>query len=131
MLQNTQDTRSLGELFGDLTREVGNLVRDEVALAKTEMTEKATKAGKNIAFISVGGMLAFAGLLVVLAAIVLALSNVMPDWAAALLVGAVVLAIAGVLIMKGISAFKNASLAPQQTIQTLKEDAQWAKQQLH
>ena len=130
MLQQTQDTRSVGELLSDLTRDIGALVRDEVTLAKSEITQKAAQAGKNIAGIAVGGVLAFAGFLAVEGAAIAALAKVMPLWAAALIVGVIVLVVAVMLIMNGVAALKEQDLTPRQTIETLKEDAQWAKQQV-
>lgn len=130
MLQQSQDTRSVGELLGDLTREIGALVRDEVTLAKSELTQKATEAGKHIGGIAVGGVLTLVGLTAVQYAAIVALDLILPLWAAALIVGVIVIAIGGSLVMKGISALKNQDLTPRQTIETLKEDAQWAKQQV-
>jgi len=130
MLQQAQDDRSLGELISDLTREMGTLVRDEVNLAKAEMTQKAGEAGKNVGFIAAGGIFALAGLMKLLDAAIAALATVMPVWAAALIVGLVVMAIAGALVMKGINALKHQDMAPRQTMETLKEDAQWAKRQM-
>lgn len=130
MLQPSQDTRSIGELIGDLTREIGTLVRDEVQLAKTELTEKAAHVGKQAGAIAIGGALAFAGLLALLYAAIAVLARVMPEWAAALLVGVVVIAVGAALAIKGINGLKSGDLIPRQTINTLKEDAQWAKQQV-
>lgn len=130
MLQQNQGERSVGELFADLSREVSNLVRQEVQLAKTELTEKATQTGKNLVSIVIGGVLAFAGLLGLEAAAILGLAHVLPDWGAALAVALVILLVAGMLVMKGIGALKNQDLVPRQTVETLKEDAQWAKQQV-
>lgn len=130
-MQQTQDDRSLGELFAELAREMSTLVRQEVALAKTEMTQKATRVGMNVAFLVIGGAIAYAGLLAIIAAIIIALGNAMNNmWAAALLVGLVITGIAAALIMKGLNALKSEDLTPRQTIETLKEDAQWAKNQI-
>jgi len=76
-----------------------------------------------------GGAVAYAGLLALLAAIIIMLSEVMPLWASALLVGVVVLAVGGYLVYSGLNALKREDLAPRQTIETLKEDAQWAREQ--
>lgn len=130
MLQQNSDDRSIGELFADLTREVSTLVREEVNLAKAEITQKATSSLKNIAFIVIGGVFAFAGYLAIQDAIVAALARVMPLWAASLLVGLVVIGVATALVLKGVNALKNQDLVPHRTVETLKEDAQWAKQQM-
>jgi len=126
----TKSDPSIGELLGDLMRETTTLIRQEITLAKTEMTQKASDAGRNIAALAVGGVVAYAGLLAILAAIVLLLiSGGMASWASALLVGVIVAVIGGVLAMKGLEALKHADMAPRRTIETLKEDAQWMKQQ--
>ncbi len=123
-----QDNRSLGELFGDLAQNTGTLVRQEVELAKTEMTQKATRVGKDIGFLLAGGAVAYAGFLGIMAAIAIGLGQLgMPWWLAALLVGLVVAGIGGFLVMRGLSALRQETAVPQQTIETLKEDAEWAK----
>ena len=65
-MQPTKDDRSLGELFSDLARETGDLVKKEVTLARVEMTQKVTKLGKDAAMLAVGGMVLYAGLLTIL-----------------------------------------------------------------
>lgn len=126
--QNPQTDRSIGDLFGDLSREMSTLFRQEVQLAKVEMTQKATETGKNVAFIAVGGFVAYAGLLALIATLVIILATAgLPWWAASLLVTVVVLAIGGVLVMQGLNRLKQSSLAPTQTMQTLKEDQQFIK----
>jgi len=123
-----QDNRSLGELFGALAQDTGTLVRQEVELAKTEMTQKATRVGKDIGFLLAGGAVAYAGFLGIMAAIAIGLGQLgMPWWVAALLVGLVVAGIGGFLVMRGLSALRQETAVPQQTIETLKEDAEWAK----
>ncbi|MEO7001233.1 MAG: phage holin family protein [Ktedonobacterales bacterium] len=129
-MQTPQDNRSLGELFTDLARDMSNLVRQEVTLARTEITQKMTGASKNIAFLAIGGFVAYAGFLVLLAAITLALIQLgITWWLAALIVAVVVIGVGYFLLQIGLSGLKRTSLAPQQTIETLKEDATWAKEQ--
>ena len=129
-MQRQADNRSLGELFGDLARETSTLVRQEVELAKTEMTTKATRVGKDIGFLAVGGAVLYAGFLAILAAIAVGLGQLgVPWWLAALLVGVVVLGVGAYLVMSGLAALKRENLAPQRTIATLKEDAEWARAQ--
>lgn len=126
---NGGDERSLGELFSELAQETSTLVRHELTLAKTEMSQKASRVGKNVGFIVAGGVLAFAGLLVLLAAVVVVLDTFLPLWLAALLVGLVLVGVAAFLVKKGIDAIKQEDLTPRQTIETLKEDQQWVKDQ--
>jgi hypothetical protein len=129
-MQRSTTDRSLGDLFGDLTRDMGTLVRQEVQLAKTEVTQNATAMGKDIAMMAVGGAIAYAGFLAILAAIVIVLSTLgVPWWLSALLVGIIVAAVGYILIMRGRDALKKTNMAPRQTIETLKEDAEWAKEQ--
>jgi xanthine/uracil permease len=130
MMREQQDNRSLGELFSDLARETGTLVRQEVELAKTEMTQKATRVGKDVGFLAAGGAVAYAGFLGILAAIAIGLGQLgVPWWLAALLVGVVVAAIGAVLVQRGLSALRREEVAPQRTVATIKEDVEWAKAQ--
>jgi hypothetical protein len=125
-----RDERSLGELFSELARELSTLVRQEVQLAKTEIGQKVSSVGKNAAFLVAGGLLAFVGFQALVAAAILALSQIVEPWLAAVIVGGVLMLVASALAMKAISSMKKESLAPKHTVETLKEDAQWAKQQM-
>ncbi len=122
--------RSIGELFSELANETATLIRQEIALAKLELTEKASRVGRNVGYLVLGGAVAYASLLALVATIIILLANVMPWWAAALLVAVVIGIIAAVLVSKALTALKQTNLAPRQTVETLKEDAQWAKQQM-
>jgi uncharacterized membrane protein YqjE len=122
--------RSIGELFSELASETGLLIRQEIALAKVELTQKASHVGRNIGYLVLGGAVAYAALLALLAAIIILLANAMPWWVAALVVVIVVGIVAGVLVSKALAALKKTEVAPRQTVETLKEDAQWAKQQM-
>ncbi len=124
-----RDDRSLGELFSELAQKTTTLVRHEVNLAKVEMSEKASRAGKHVGFLAAGGAVAYAGLLAILAAVIILLNDVMPLWLAALLVGLVVAAVGYFLIRRGLDALQREDLAPRQTMETLKEDKEWAKDQ--
>ena len=122
--------RPLGELFGELASETGTLVRQEVKLATAEMTAKAKSAGKDAALIGAGGALAHAGLLLILGAIVLGLGTLIPMWAAALLVGLVVIGAGYALVQKGMSALRRIDPVPQQTVATIREDKQWVQKEM-
>jgi hypothetical protein len=124
------ENRPLGDLFSDLASDMSNLVRQEVALAKLEVTQKAKYLGRNVGYLVVGGAVAYAGMLAVIAAIIMLLDRVMPAWGAALLVGVVVAGIAWLMIGKALSALQQAELTPRETVETLKEDATWMKQQI-
>ncbi len=132
-MQRISENRSdkpLGELFSDLASEMSNLVRQEVALAKVEVGNTAKHVGRNIGYLVVGGAIAYAALLAVIAAIIMLLDNVMPSWGASLLVGVVVAVIGWLLIGKAVSALQQTDVTPKETVETLKEDAAWVKQQI-
>ena len=120
-----RDDRSLGELFSELAQETSTLVGQEVNLAKTEMSQKASRVGKDVGFLAAGGVVAYAGLLAILAGGIVLLGQVIPMW----LSGLVVVAVGYFLIKKGLDALKREDVAPRQTIETLKEDGQWIKDQ--
>ena len=124
------EERPLGELFSDLVTETTTLVRNEVALVKVELTQKATKAGRNIGSLVIGGAIAYAALLALGAAAIMLLSTVMPGWAAALIVGLIVAGVAWLLISKAITELKRTDLTPHETVESVKEDAQWIKDQI-
>jgi len=130
-MEQSRDDRSLGELFSDLSRQTSTLVRQEVQLAKTEMSDKATKVGKDVASMAAGGAVAYAGFLAIVAAVILLLAEVIPMWLSAFIVGVAVATAGYLLIQRGREAMKHENLAPTQTIETLKEDAEWAKRQTH
>lgn len=131
--------RSIGSLVKELRDESTTLIRQEIALAKTEMSEKASKAGRNIASIGVGAAVLYAGVLVLLFGLTIVLyfflKNVVKledTWAgilAFLLVGGITALIGYGLIQKGLSALKRESLVPEKTVQSLKEDKQWLSNQ--
>ena len=124
-----RDDRSLGELFAELAQETSTLVRQEVNLAKTEMSEKASRAGRQVGVLAAGGAVAYAGLLAILAGVIVLLGQVIPMWLSALLVGIVVGVVGYLLVSRALEALKREDFAPQQTMETLKEDQQWAKDQ--
>ena len=126
----SMENRPLGDLFGDLATEMSNLLRQEVSLAKVEVTQKAKYVGRNVGYLVVGGAVAYAALLAIIAAIIMLLARVMPNWGATLIVGVVVAAIGWMLIGKAMMALQQADLTPRETVETLKEDATWMKQQI-
>jgi len=128
-MQTSKEDRSLGELFGDLTREMTTLIRQEANLAATEVGNKVSRLGKDVGYLAVGGAVAYAGFLALLAALIIGLDAFLPAWVAALIVGVVVAGIGYFLVQRGLSELKRVNLAPRQTIGTLKEDVQWAKEQ--
>lgn len=122
-MQNKVDDRSLGDLFAALSRETTTLVRQEITLAKTEMTQKATRVGKDVGFLLVGGAVIYAGVLALLAAIIIALGQLgLQWWFAATIVGIVVAFVGYMLIRRGLESLRHEDLAPRHTIDTLKGD---------
>jgi hypothetical protein len=131
MMAQLRDERSLGDLFSDLSRETTTLVRQEVQLAKAELTQSATEAARGIGMLVAGGAVAYAGLLFLLLAIVYGLIEAGWDaWLSALVVGLVVVALGAILVLRARESLKPANLAPRRTVETLKEDQEWAKEQI-
>lgn len=118
---------SLGDLVGEIGSDLSQLVRDEIELAKAEIKQESTKAGK--AFGMLGGA-GYAGHLVLLMGsltVMFALANVMDLAWAALIVTAVWAVAGAVLYTTGRARLRAVHVKPEQTVQTLKEDAQWAR----
>ena len=122
--------RSVATLLSDLARDFSLLIRQEVALAKAEASEKVGQLGMGIGMMAAGGFVAFAGLIVLMFAGVYALSLVLEPWQAALIVGGVVTLLGIVLVFVGKSKLSADKLTPQRTIQSIKDDARWAKEQV-
>ena len=123
------EDRSIGALIGEVTQDISKLFRPEVALAKAELKDEAAKAGRA------GGMLAgagFAGYMVAVLlslALVFALDAVMPLGWAAVIVAVLWAIVGGVLYSVGRKRLKDVDPVPRQTVETLKEDAQWVRDQ--
>ena len=128
-MQADQDTRSLGTLFADLAEQLGQLLRQEVNLAKTEMTQKATQVGKQVGMVAAGGVVALLGIMAILAGIIIALGHAIPMWLSALIVGLLVAGSGAFAIQRGIATLKQTSLVPQTTVKTIQEDASWIHEQ--
>ncbi|MFZ7127692.1 MAG: phage holin family protein [Desulfobacterales bacterium] len=122
------EKNSISSLFSTLLGDVTQLFRQEVLLAKTEITEKINQAASGGISLAVGGAVVFAGFLVLLHAAVLALSNVVAPWLSALIVGGVVVIVGVVFLMKGRSNLKSRNLAPTRTTASLRRDKDLAKQ---
>jgi uncharacterized membrane protein len=130
--------RSIGELFGQLTQDMTLLVRQEVQLARTEMTEKLSKLTTNLISVGAGGFVAYLGGLALMAALILAvrdLANISLAWSA-LIVGGILAIIGYVMLQRGMKELKEVELAPRRSVenikddvQSIKDDVQWAKEQ--
>ncbi|MFP3902060.1 MAG: phage holin family protein [Acidimicrobiia bacterium] len=118
---------SIGELVGRLTRETSDLVRAELELARVEMKEEATKAGKAGGLLAGGAAVGYVALILLAFAAAWGLAEVIePGWAF-LVMGAVVGLVAAVLALIGRNKLRQVSPMPEQTMETLKEDARWAR----
>lgn len=126
----SSDSRSIGQLFSDLVNETRTLIRQEVALAKTEVTEKAAWAGRNAGLAAAGGLILLLGALPIIAGIIIALGHKIGYATSSFLVGILFLIAGAILVMKAAKAFKTQPLAPTQTTAQLKETTQWAKDQV-
>lgn len=121
----------MGELFKQLSDDLSTLVRQELQLAQAEMTEKGKKAGVGVGMFGGAGLAALLALGAFTACLIAALATGMEVWIAALIVTVLYGATAGVLALNGKSRVSEAiPPVPEQTVETVKEDAQWAKTQL-
>jgi uncharacterized membrane protein YqjE len=123
--------RPLGELLRQLSQETTRLVHQEVELAKAELTQKGKQAGAGAGMFGGAGVIGFLALAALTTAVILALDAVMPAWLAALLVAVVYGALAALLALQGRNKVRQATPpVPTQTIETVKEDVEWAKTQM-
>jgi hypothetical protein len=121
----------MGELFKQLSNDLSTLVRQELRLAQAEMTEKGKNAGVGVGLFGGAGIAGLLALGALTACLIAALATGMDVWLAALIVTVVYAAIAGVLALLGRSRVTEAvPPVPEQTVETVKEDVQWAKSQL-
>jgi len=126
--ENELRDRPLGEVAKNLTRDVSLLVRQEIELAKAEMAEKGRTAAPAIGMFGGAGIVALCAAGALTAFAVLVFSIFLPEWAAALIVGAVLAAVAVALVRQGKERVAEAGKPiPEQTIETVKEDVEWTK----
>ena len=125
------EDRSIGELFGQLTQDMTLLVRQEIQLARVEMSDKISKVTTNVISVAAGGFVAYLGGLALVAALILAIRDLANISLAvsALIVGAVLAIIGYVMLQRGMKELKRVDLSPRRTVETLKDDVQWAKEQ--
>lgn len=121
--------RSLGDLFSELSQKMTTLVRQEIQLAKVEMSQKASRAGKNVGFLVIGGVVVYTGLLALVAAGIILLGQVIPYWLSAAIIGLVIAAVGAVLVIKGANTLRQEEPTPRETVETLQEDKEWLKDQ--
>jgi hypothetical protein len=129
-VEPAQGDRNLGELFGDLSRELNVLVRQEVELAKAELREEASKAAKAGGMLGGAGIAALFGLLLLSFALAWGLAEAVPEGVAFLIVGAIYAIAAVLLFVTGRARMREVHPVPDETVDTLKEDVQWARARL-
>jgi uncharacterized membrane protein YqjE len=123
--------QSIGDLLKQLSEQTATLVRQELELAKAEMQQKGKRAGVGIGLIGGGGVLALAAVGALTATLILGLAEWMEAWLAALIVTVVYAVGAAVLALQGKEKVGEAAPpVPEETIETVKEDVQWAKSQV-
>jgi len=124
-----RDDVSIGELLKRVSTDSSHLVQQEIKLAKTELKEAAANAGKSAAKVGMAAVLALPGLMAVTAALVIGLGILIHSyWGSALIVGVVILVIAGLMAKRGAAGFSS-GLKPEETIDTIREDVDWAKEE--
>ena len=131
-----RDDRSITDLLKELRDETTTLLRQEVALAKTEMSEKAAKAARNAAYAGAGTLMIYLGVLFGLAALTVGLAIVLGQWRlgwqawwlAPLIVGVSIGVIGCAVTAKGVRTLKRQSLVPEKTVGSLQEDKQWLQE---
>jgi hypothetical protein len=125
---------SLAGLIRELLDQITTLFRQELRLARAEMTEKAQQAGINAVWIVIGGAVAFVGALALVGAacaglwaglVIAGVEHHIAVWLAPLIVGGVLAIIGWALIQKGIATLKNMTVTPDKTTDSLKETARW------
>lgn len=122
------EQRSLRELLTNFSNDASQLVRQEVALAKTELDEKLTRLKKDVAAIAMGGAVLVVGVLCLVTALILLLSLAMPAWIAALLVGAVMTGVGAWLTTKAKRDMQGVNLKPDQSMDSLRADFRTMKE---
>jgi putative superfamily III holin-X len=123
--------QSIGDLLKQLSEQTASLVRQELELARAEMQQKGKRAGFGIGLMGVGGVLALAAVGALTATLILLLAKGMDAWIAALIVTVAYAAGAALLALQGKERVAEASPpVPEQTVETVKEDVQWAKTQI-
>jgi hypothetical protein len=121
--------RSITELLQDIVADVQQIIRSEILLAKTEVKEEAMHASKAGQLLAVGAVAGFYALGILLLFCVYALETVLVPWAAALIVAVTIALIAAVFLRVGIKQMRQVRPTPQRTIESVKENVQWVKNQ--
>jgi uncharacterized membrane protein YqjE len=119
--------RSTRELLTEIIRDIQDIIRSELRLAKTEFKEEGAKAGKAAGMFGAAGLLGFYGVGLVLAMCVVLLAAAMPLWSALLIMALVTLAGGGICFAAAMTRWRQIHPMPEKTVATIKDDIQWAK----
>ena len=128
--QNAPNGRTVGEVLQDIVANIQEIVRSEFRLAKAEISEETAKAARSGIPLGIGILLSLYALGFILLAAVHALSIVIDAWLASLIVGVAVLLISTALVSVGRKRLKQVKVVPEKTVDTVKENVQWAKNQI-
>ena len=128
--ERKQPDKSLGDLFGDLSQEFTDLVRTQTELAKTEIRTQTDRAKQAAGAFGAAAVAGYMALIMLSFAAAWGLSEIVPEGVAFLIVGVLYAVGAGVLFLRGRAKVKELSLVPQETVESLKEDVQWARQNM-
>jgi hypothetical protein len=127
-----QDNRSLGTLISELAQDTTTLVQQEMALAKAEMSEKASQLGRGISTLAIGGVILLAGLLALIDFAIYGLAELLPPelspWLGALIVGVILSVIGYVMLQSGRKEIRTTTLTPERTATSLQRDKEMVKE---
>ena len=130
MATSPQSQRSLSDVVQDIIANLQQIIRSEMRLATVEIKEKTDQAKKPATTLAIGGVLGLYGVGFVLLASMYALSLVLAPWLAALIVGVVLAIVATILVGSGRKSLKKIQALPEKTVQSVKENVQWSKEQI-
>jgi hypothetical protein len=121
-MHHTREEPSLGDLFGDLSRQIAALFRQEMRLATREVSENLSGVGRDVGMIAAGGLVAYGGLLAIIAALIILLAQAIPWWTAALVTGVLVMLAGYLLLRRGLAALQRVDLVPRGTVRSIQKD---------
>lgn len=121
--------RGISDVVQDIFGNIQDIVRSEVRLAKTELREEIAKTGRAALFIAIGGMIGFLAIVFLLVGVLFALASIVPYWSAALIIALILMSGCAICMIAGARLLRRIRLAPVTTA-SLKENVEWAKQQI-
>lgn len=131
-MHTSQEERSLGVLISELAQDTTTLVQQEVALAKAEMSEKASQVGRGVSTLAIGAVVLLAGLLALIDFAIYGLAELLPEdlspWLGALIVGAILAVIGYIMLQNGREEIKSTTLTPDRTAASLQRDKEMVKE---